>query len=315
MVQSGDMEAGHLLQFVIYTVMIGGAIASLGNLYTTIVGALGATERVKEILERPVELEIHQPREDLKLDGNIQFKNIHFTYPSRPEVPVLRGIDMIVPAGKKVALVGQSGSGKSTIIRLLMKFYELQSGQILVDGRDLSDYPLGDYRHNIGVVPQEVILFGGTIRENLLYGKPDATEEELQAAAEKANCWDFISNFPDRFDTIVGERGIKLSGGQKQRVAIARTILKDPAILLLDEATSSLDAESEKAVQEALDVLMEGRTSIIVAHRLATIRDVDTIYVMENGLIVEAGSHDELLNNMNGQYRRLASLQYDLATA
>jgi len=230
MVQNGEMDAGHLLQFVIYTVMIGGAIASLGNLYTTIVGALGATERVKEILERPTEIDIHQERSDLKLDGHIQFQNVHFTYPSRPEVGVLTGIDLIVPAGNKVALVGQSGSGKSTIIRLLMKFYELTNGKILIDGKDLIEYPLSDYRFNIGVVPQEVILFGGTIKENLLYGKPDASESELIAAAQKANCWEFISKFPDGLNTIVGERGIKLSGGQKQRVAIARTILKDPAI-------------------------------------------------------------------------------------
>ncbi|MCL4118273.1 UNVERIFIED_CONTAM: hypothetical protein GTU68_012278 [Idotea baltica] len=313
MVQSGDMEAGNLLSFVVYTVMIGGAIASLGSLYTTIAGGLGATERVKEILGRGTELDINAQRSDLKLNGNVSFNNVHFTYPSRPDVSVLEGINLKVNAGEKIALVGQSGSGKSTIVRLLMRFYALNSGKIQIDGKDLEDYQVGDYRHNLGVVPQEVILFGGSIRENLLYGKPDATESELEEAAKKANCWEFISKFPDGFDTLVGERGVKLSGGQKQRIAIARTILKDPVILLLDEATSSLDAESERVVQEAMDVLMEGRTSIIIAHRLSTIRDVDRIYVMNEGQIVEEGTHEELVNIEDGYYRKLAKLQFDLA--
>lgn len=312
MVQSGDMEAGNLLSFVVYTVMIGGSIASLGSLYTTMAGGLGATERVKEILGRDTELDINRPRTDLKIKGNVSFSNVHFTYPSRPEVEVLKGIDLHVKAGEKIALVGHSGSGKSTIIRLLMKFYDTEQGKILVDGKDINDYALSEYRHNLGIVPQEVILFGGTIKENLRYGRPDATDEELMAAAQKANCWEFISKFPDRFDTLVGERGIKLSGGQKQRIAIARTILKDPAILLLDEATSSLDAESERVVQEAMDVLMEGRTSIIIAHRLATIRDVDRIYVLNEGRIVEEGSHDRLVAIQEGHYRKLARLQFDL---
>jgi len=313
MVQSGDMEAGNLLSFVVYTVMIGGAIASLGSLYTTIAGGLGATERVKEILGRGTELDINATRSDLKLKGNVSFQNVHFTYPSRPDVSVLEGINLNVNAGEKIALVGQSGSGKSTIVRLLMRFYDLNEGAIQIDGKNLVEYPVGDYRHNLGVVPQEVILFGGSIRENLLYGKPEATESELEAAAKKANCWEFISKFPDGFDTLVGERGVKLSGGQKQRIAIARTILKDPVILLLDEATSSLDAESERVVQEAMDVLMEGRTSIIIAHRLSTIRDVDKIYVMNEGQIVEEGTHDELISIEDGYYRKLAKLQFDLA--
>ena len=315
MVQSGAMDAGNLLSFVIYTVMIGAAIASLGNLYTSIAGALGATERVKEILDRPSEMEIDTQHNDLSLKGNIRFDNVHFVYPSRPEVPVLKGINLDIRAGEKIALVGQSGSGKSTIVRLLMNFYALNEGQITVDGQDIRDYDLGAYRHNLGIVPQEVILFGGTIRENLLYGKPDASEEEITEAAIKANCWEFISKFPDGLETVVGERGIKVSGGQKQRIAIARAILKDPAILLLDEATSSLDAESEKAVQEAMDVLMEGRTSIIIAHRLSTIKDVDKIYVMENGQILESGTHMELTEKKDGIYKNLARLQFDLISA
>ncbi len=313
MVQQGDMEAGNLLSFVIYTVMIGGAIASLGSLYTTIAGGLGATERVKEILERDTELDINAPKSQLKLQGNIVFDDVQFNYPSRKDISVLNGIRLEVHAGQKIALVGQSGSGKSTIIRLLMRFYTIDQGRILVDGKNIEEYPVGDYRHNIGVVPQEVILFGGSIRENLLYGKPDASEEELIEAAKKANCWEFISNFPEGLDTKVGERGVQLSGGQKQRVAIARTILKDPAILLLDEATSSLDAESERSVQEAMDVLMQRRTSIIIAHRLSTIKNVDRIYVMKDGQIAEQGTHEQLVKMEDGLYRKLASLQFDLA--
>jgi len=315
MVQEGEMDAGTLLSFVIYTVMIGGAIASLGNLYTTIAGALGATERVKEILDRDVELLPASERPALDLEGKIDFYNVHFTYPSRPEIEVLQGIDMHVASGEKVALVGQSGSGKSTIIRLLMNFYNLNDGKLLIDDKEISEYDLGAYRHNLGIVPQEVILFGGTIRENLLYGKPEASEEEVIQAAKQANCWEFISGFPEGLETVVGERGIKLSGGQKQRVAIARAILKDPAILLMDEATSSLDAESEKVVQEAMDKLMEGRTSIIIAHRLSTIRDVDRIYVIEDGKIAETGTHDELTQKEDGLYKNLARLQFDLNVA
>lgn len=316
MVQNGQMDAGSLLSFVIYTVMIGGAIASLGNLYTSIAGALGATERVKEILDQPSELEVVEERPSLKLTGDIAFKDVHFNYPSRPDMAVLKGIELNIKAGEKVALVGQSGSGKSTIVRLLMNFYKLDKGEITVDDALINSYDLGAYRHNIGIVPQEVILFGGTIKENLRYGRPGATDEEIKQAAIKANCWEFITGFPEGMETLVGERGIKLSGGQKQRVAIARAILKDPVILLLDEATSSLDAESEKVVQEAMDVLMEGRTSIIIAHRLSTIREVDRIYVMEGGQIVEQGTHQQLTEKEGGIYKNLARLQFDItATA
>ncbi|MEL6122518.1 MAG: ABC transporter ATP-binding protein [Bacteroidota bacterium] len=313
LVQRGLMDSGDLLTFTIYTVMIGGAIASLGSLYTTIAGALGATERVKEMIDRDVELDISAPKSGLRILGNICFSDVHFSYPSRPEVPVLQGVNLDVKAGEKVALVGQSGSGKSTIIKLLMGFYELNSGEITVDAKPIADYFLGDFRHNIGIVPQEVILFGGSIRENLLYGRPDASEEEIREAAVQANCWDFIKSFPEGLDTVVGERGVKLSGGQKQRVAIARTILKDPSVLLLDEATSSLDAESERVVQEAMDKLMEGRTSIIIAHRLSTVRDVDRIYVLDQGRIAEQGTHYQLIENPTGIYRGLAQLQFDLA--
>ncbi|HNE30625.1 MAG TPA: ATP-binding cassette domain-containing protein, partial [Saprospiraceae bacterium] len=238
--------------------------------------------------------------------------NVHFSYPTRSDVEVLKGVSFDIPAGKKVALVGQSGAGKSTIMQLLLQFHYPLKGQITVDGQSIEGYDLESYRGNFAIVPQEVILFGGTIRENILYGKPEATEAEIIAAAQKANAWDFIKMFPEGLDTVVGERGIKLSGGQRQRIAIARAILRDPAVLLLDEATSSLDAESEKIVQEALNNLMEGRTSIIIAHRLATIRDVDRIYVLEGGKIVEEGTHEELSGRANGAYSSLAKLQFDL---
>ena len=212
-----------------------------------------------------------------------------------------------------VALLGHSGAGKSTIVQLLMRYYKLTSGQILVDGKNINEYNLTDLRKNIAIVPQEVMLFGGTIYENIAYGNPQATENEVIEASRKANAFDFINSFPEGFQTIVGERGVKLSGGQRQRVAIARAILKDPAILILDEATSALDSESEKLVQDALDRLMQNRTTIIIAHRLATIRNVDTIYVLKEGEISESGSHDELLLMENGIYSNLVKLQYENA--
>lgn len=314
LVQEGNMEAGDLFTFIIYTGILGGAIASFGSLYTSLAQAIGATERIQAILKRDQEVNIHDGKKEdnLQIDGNINYREVSFSYPTRKDVPVLRGVNIDVEAGHKIALVGQSGSGKSTIVQLLMRFYEVDGGTITIDGKDLKEFNLTAYRKNIGIVPQEVILFGGSIRENILYGKPDASEAELIDAARRSNSLDFIESFPEGFDTLVGERGIKLSGGQRQRIAIARAILKDPAILILDEATSSLDAESEKAVQDALDALMKGRTSIIIAHRLSTIRDVDTIYVLEDGRIIEQGSHDVLSIKEDGAYSNLARLQFDL---
>ena len=315
MVQAGDLPKGGLVDFVVFTGIIGGAIASLGNFYTAIVSAVGATERILEILDMDGELEValEQNTSTLNLQGGVEYRNVHFSYPTRKDIQVLKNVNFVIEPGKKIALVGASGSGKSTIVQLLLRFYDLDEGTIFVDGQSVDSYDISDYRQQIAIVPQEVLLFGGTIKENILYGKPEASLEEIENAAKMANAWEFIKGFPEGLETVVGERGVKLSGGQRQRIAIARAILKDPAILLLDEATSSLDAESEKVVQDALNVLMEGRTSIIIAHRLSTIRDVDQIYVIEDGRIVEQGTHAELSLIEEGAYNALAKLQFESA--
>ena len=245
--------------------------------------------------------------------GYISYRDVHFSYPSRKDLPVLKGLSFQVKAGEKVALVGYSGAGKSTIIQLLMRFYDYDKGQICIDGVPITSYGISELRKNIAIVPQEVMLFGGTIYENISYGRPSATKEEIYDAAKKAHALEFIDTFPEKFETIVGERGIKLSGGQRQRIAIARAVLKDPKILILDEATSSLDAESEKLVQIALDELMQNRTSIVIAHRLATIRKVDNIYVIREGQVVESGTHQQLTLVDNGLYASLIKLQFENA--
>ena len=313
LVERGEMEVGDLFSFIIYTVFLGGAIASIGNLYTVLAGAVGATERVREILNKQPEMEISSEKDipELNLKGEIDLEGISFIYESRPDQKVLNNINLKVQPGEQIALVGQSGSGKTTLTKLLMQFYPATDGVIKVDGRPIQNYDLTAYRNNLAIVPQEVLLFGGTIRENILYGDPDATEERRLEAARLSHSWEFIKDLPDGLDTIIGERGIKLSGGQRQRIAIARAILKNPSILILDEATSSLDAESEKLVQMALDELMKGRTSIVIAHRLATIRNVDKIYVMENGRIIEEGTHEELIHKNDGAYSALAKLQFE----
>jgi ABC-type multidrug transport system fused ATPase/permease subunit len=310
LVESGDMESGTLFSFLLYTGIIGGAIGGIGNLYANIASAIGATDRVFDILDKDSELELSETNPKQKLSGSIKFNKVNFSYPTRRDVPVLKNIDFEIKPGQKIALVGHSGNGKSTIALLLLRFYKIISGEIIIDGKNIDDYELSAYRNNIAMVPQEIMLFGGTIYENIIYGNPEATMEDVVKAAEQSNCMQFINGFPEKFDTIVGERGVKLSGGQKQRIAIARAILKDPAILILDEATSSLDAESEKLVQEALDVLMNNRTSVIIAHRLSTIKDVDQILVIDEGRIVEKGNHSDLLEH-DGIYNQLASLQFE----
>ena len=308
LVSSGEMSVGELVSFVLYTTFIGGSIAGLGDIYSQLQKAIGSSERVLEILEE--ESESDQGVLSSHFHGSIRFDQVNFRYPTRPEVLVLRSLDLAIAPGEKVALAGHSGAGKSTVIQLLQRFYEVESGTILMDDRPITDWNLHDLRSKIGIVPQEVLLFGGTIRENIAYAKPGASEDEIIVAAKKANAWQFISKFPEGLDTLVGERGVKLSGGQRQRIAIARAILKDPVILILDEATSSLDAESEALVQEALDELMKGRTTLIIAHRLSTIRKVDRIYVLGEGQIIEQGTHEELLQKNSGVYANLVRLQF-----
>ena len=311
LVQEGEITIGELISFILYTTLIGGSIAGLGDLYGQLQRAFGASERILSILEEKneVEPEAHyKGLPDLTVRGSIALEGVSFAYPGRPDVTVLQNIDFSIKQGEKVALVGHSGAGKSTITQLLLRFYETDQGRILVDGQDIEQYNITAYRQHIGIVPQEVILFGGSIRDNIAYGRPGASPDEIREAARLANALDFIESFPEGMETLVGERGVKLSGGQRQRIAIARAILKNPEILILDEATSSLDAESESLVQQALDTLMENRTTIIIAHRLATIRKVDTIYVLRGGQIVESGSHDELYE-LDQSYRNLVKLQ------
>lgn len=308
LVQDGTLTAGKLFSFVFYTGFIGASIAGLGDIYSHIQRAIGASERLLELLHQPDESD-SQVETAIKFNGEISFDRVSFSYPSRADFPVLKDLSFKIGAGEKIALIGQSGSGKSTIINLLMRFYPVSQGNIQVDSHAAQSYNLTAYRQNIGIVPQEVILFGGTIQENIAYGKPNATVEEIRDAARKANALEFIESFPQRFETIVGERGVKLSGGQRQRIAIARAILKDPAILILDEATSSLDVKSERLVQDALEKLMEGRTSIVIAHRLSTIKKVNRIFVINEGQLAEVGSHAELTQVNNGIYSTLLKLQ------
>lgn len=307
LVQAHQLTVGELFSFIFYTTFIGFSIAGLGDIYTQVQRSVGASERILEILA--LDDESSPLSSPVKLKGEIQFSGVSFSYPSRKEYTVLNDLNFEISPGEKVALVGKSGSGKSTIINLLMRFYPLDRGAILADGQRIEDYNLTAYRKNIGIVPQEVILFGGTIAENIRYGKPGASDEEIREAATKANALDFIETFPDKFETVVGDRGVKLSGGQRQRIAIARAILKDPAILILDEATSSLDVHSEVLVQQALEKLMQGRTSIIIAHRLSTIKKVDRIFVIQDGRLAEMGSHLELSQMNDGIYNNLLQLQ------
>lgn len=312
MVESGDMKLGDLFSFIMYTGLIGGAIAGLGTLTTQLIGAVGATDRVFEILDQEPEIDLTKPRKSYsRFRGNVSFSNVSFSYPSRPGVEVLKNIDMHIDRGQTIALVGTSGAGKSTLTSLLLRLYDYDKGIISIDNVDIRDIDLTHLRRNMAMVPQDISLFAGSIRDNILYGRPDATEEEVIEAARNANAMEFIENFPDGLDTIVGERGAKVSGGQRQRIAIARALLRDPAILILDEATSSLDAESEQLVQVALDTLMKGRTSIVIAHRLSTVRNADQIYVLAHGEIVESGTHEALMEDPNGAYNQLARLQLE----
>ncbi|MBK6731964.1 MAG: ATP-binding cassette domain-containing protein [Bacteroidetes bacterium] len=310
LMKDGEITAGTLTAFMLYTGFIGGAVGGLGEMYGRLQKTVGATERIFEIIEEEGEISLDSDTPKTKLQGSIQFKNVAFTYPTRKDIRVLQDINIQIAPGEKVALAGPSGAGKSTIAQLILRFYEPAEGALIMDGKNANTYTLKELRNNMAIVPQEVILFGGTIKENIAYGKPDANEQEIMEASKKANAWEFISRFPEQLETIVGERGVKLSGGQRQRIAIARAILKDPAILILDEATSSLDAESEKLVQDALEILMENRTTIIIAHRLSTIRNVDRIFVLENGAIKEEGTFDMLSKIEDGIFSNLLKLQF-----
>jgi ATP-binding cassette subfamily B protein len=308
MVQANEISVGQLFSFVLYTGFIGASIGGLGDIYAQLQRSIGASERVLDILAQEDEA-VSDAAPSLNLKGAIEFRDVSFSYPSRTDFTVLKHLNFTIDAGERIALVGQSGSGKSTIINLLLRLYPLNLGKIVVDGFDIKDLNSSAYRKNFGIVPQEVILFGGTIKENIEYGKPGASVEEIEEAARKANAFDFIESFPEKFNTIVGERGVKLSGGQRQRIAIARAILKDPVILILDEATSSLDMHSEALVQEALEKLMANRTTIIIAHRLSTIKKVDRIFVIKEGSLAEMGSHAELTSLNDGIYSNLLKLQ------
>jgi len=308
LVNAGEMGVGDMFQFVLYSMFVGASIGGIAEMYAQLQKAMGAAERVLEIMQETAE-----PHNDTAqrgaLTGRVEFREVCFRYPSRTEVQVLDNVSFVAEAGQTIALVGPSGSGKSTLASLVLRFYDPDSGQLLFDGRDARDYDLESLRGSMAMVPQDVLLFGGTIRENIEYGRPGASVEEIEQAAKNANAHDFITSFPEGYETIVGERGIKLSGGQRQRIAIARAVLKDPRILILDEATSSLDSESERLVQEALDKLMVGRTSIVIAHRLSTIRNADRILVLDKGRIIESGPHRELLEREGGMYRNLLELQ------
>jgi ABC-type multidrug transport system fused ATPase/permease subunit len=306
-----EITHGTLIQFMLYTIFVGASIGGIAEQYAQIQKALGATERIMDILDEATEeIDLENRNTSSHILGNVHFNDVHFTYPSRKDLPVLKGLSFQANQGETIAIVGPSGAGKSTIIQLLMRFYNPDAGHILIDNKRTEEYALTALRNSIAIVPQDVLLFGGSIKENIAYGKPDASDEEIKQAAIKANAAEFINSFPEGYNTLVGDRGIKLSGGQRQRIAIARAVLKQPAILLLDEATSSLDSESERLVQEALEKLMIGRTSFVVAHRLSTIKNADKILVIDKGVIVEEGRHSQLSEIENGLYKQLSSLQF-----
>jgi ABC-type multidrug transport system fused ATPase/permease subunit len=312
LVAEGDLILADLLTFIFYTAFIGGSVGGLGDIYAQLQKTIGASDRILEILEDPSEMDVTLTESKPSIAfGKIEIQDVHFSYPSRPSVEILKGISITIEPGQKVAIVGTSGTGKSTLAQLMMRFYQPNAGTIRMGGHDIQDMDVLTWRKMVALVPQEVLLFGGTIRENIAYGKPDATEEEIHQAAELAYAKEFVEAFPEKWDTLVGERGVKLSGGQRQRIAIARAILKNPHLLLLDEATSALDSESEKWVQSALEELMKNRTSLIIAHRLSTIRSADQILVMEHGKIVEAGTHEILMAKKQGVYQKMVKLQTD----
>ncbi len=310
-VLAGEMTGGELGQFVLYAMFVAMSAAMLSEVWGELQRAAGAMERLVELLE--VEPQIKAPDHPVELpatrDGRIRFETVSFCYPSRPDTPALEEFSLDIKAGEKIAFVGPSGAGKTTTFQLLLRFYDPQSGSIFLDGVDIRTARPQDVRGRIGIVPQETVIFGASARDNIRFGRPDASDEEVEVAAKAAAADSFILDLPNGYDTYLGERGTRLSGGQKQRIAIARAILKDAPILLLDEATSSLDAESERLVQKALEYLEQDRTTIIIAHRLATVLEADRIVVINEGRIVDIGSHDDLIRR-DPLYARLAELQF-----
>lgn len=310
-VRGGTTSVGELVQFVIYAVLVAGAVGALSEIWGELQRAAGATERLVELLGAEDSVTDKPDAEAIegRIEGAVGFEDVVFHYPSRPDQAALNDVNFTIRPGETVALVGPSGAGKTTLIQLLLRFYDPESGRVTIDGRDLRDLSRADFRKYIALVPQDPVIFAATARDNIRFGRPGATDAEIEAAAQAAAAHDFLRALPDGYDTYVGERGIMLSGGQKQRIAIARAILRDAPILLLDEATSALDAESERAVQNAVEKLSQDRTTIVIAHRLATVKKADRILVFDDGRIVASGTHDQLVAE-DGLYARLAKLQF-----